>query len=173
MDQFIKNIVSSTVDRCVEGKKRLQKLVFLVDDAGFDSGAVFLLKNYGPYSRDIENRSELMTIFGELVETQASTGYKNYRTTVYSIPDDDYSEEIDYNFSSLVRKLDKFRTIELEIASTIRFFERHGNTYSDALESTKKIKPSKTIESIVTKANEILKIVPFSDETAARSRSNP
>jgi uncharacterized protein YwgA len=155
LEQFIKETVAATPHRKVEGKKRLQKLVFLLDQAGFESGASFLLKDYGPFSREVESAADIMSVFGDLAEQPVQTGYSNYIAIEYSLPDTEgvspSKEMVD-----IVEFLDRFRTVELEIASTIRFFEISGASRSEAVDRTKQMKPSKSTERVISAANSIL-----------------
>ena len=170
IDQYIKEIVASTKKRRVEGKKRLQKLVFLLEEAGFPSGAKFFLKDYGPFSRDVESASDFMSFFGELVERPVEIGYSNYLATAYELPVD-HDEEVSPkdDFVKTVRILDAYRTVDLEIASTIRFFQREGYSFERALRETKEIKPSKSTDKVIAHAKEILSRIPVSNVTAAHS----
>lgn len=155
LEQFIKETVAATPQRKVEGKKRLQKLIFLLDQAGFKSGASFLLKDYGPFSREVESAADIMSIFGDLTEQPVKTGYSNYIAIEYSLPDAE-SVSPSKEMIDIVGFLDRFRTVELEIASTIRFFEVSGISKSEAIRRTRQMKPSKSTERVILAATSIL-----------------
>lgn len=168
LDNFIKELIAATPNRRVEGKKRLQKLVFLLDDAGFDSGATFFLKDYGPFSREVENAADMMSIFGEILEKNVTTGYSNYIATAYALPEGE-TVYPDDNLRSIVEFLEKFRSVELEVASTIRFFENEGLSFTDAVAATKEIKPSKSTNRVLDSAKQVLNYI--SDKNVSASHT--
>jgi uncharacterized protein len=170
VDKYIKEIIASVPSKRVEGKKRLQKLVFLVSEAGFPVDAKFFLKDYGPFSRDVEIASDFMSIFGELIESSTQTGYSNYIATVYELPSDQIdSISPSEDFSEVVRIMDSFRTVELEIASTIRYFQDQGLPFSSALHETREMKPSKSTDKVIGRAKEILSYLPGINASATNS----
>jgi uncharacterized protein len=155
LEDFIKEVIAATPNRRIEGKKRLQKLIYLLESAGFDTEASFFLKDYGPFSREVENAADMMSIFGELVERNVLTGYSNYIATAYELPEN-LEVHPDDRLAGLVRHLEKYRSVELEIASTIKYFENEGQSLYQAIESTKAIKPSKSTDRVISAANEVL-----------------
>jgi hypothetical protein len=52
--------------------------------------------------------------------------------------------------------LSEYSTIELEIASTMFYFMKDGLGHADAVEATKRLKPSKSQPRIIERAEEAL-----------------
>ena len=159
-EEFIRALIAALPGRKIEGKKRLQKLAYFIQEAGADGGAKFYLKNFGPYSAEVDNSTVLLTILGGLEETSKVVGKSDYLTTVYSLPDDDLDiPELPDQLKSKLASLDRFTTIELEIASTVRLFEQQGNQFEKAVQLTKEMKPTKASEKVLQKVPEILRVI--------------
>lgn len=158
-DQFILALLGALPERRVEGKKRLQKLVYFLNEAGADSDASFFLKNFGPYSAEVDNATILLTIFGGIEETSKTVGSSDYLTTVYSLPQNEDAPQLETRLASKLRDLNQYSTIDLEIASTIHLFQKQGNSYEDAVRLTKNMKPTKANEKTLQRAPEILRIL--------------
>lgn len=142
----------------VEGRKRLQKIVHLLQEAGTDVKADFRLHHYGPFSDDVVTASELLVLFGELEEEQEPAGaYQTYQY-LYRLPSS-ASHRVNTDLKRLIQALNKFSTSELEVASTIAFYESHGADHSTAIEKTQFMKPNKAIPPVIRKAEEILRLV--------------
>ena len=54
----------------IVGKIRLQKVVYLLDRLGLDSGFSYAYHHYGPYSSELSDAADVETYFGELKEEQ-------------------------------------------------------------------------------------------------------
>jgi uncharacterized protein len=170
LNQFIRQVIASTPEHRVVGKKRLQKLVFLLSDFGYEIDAKFFLKDYGPFSREVEYEADMMTIFGEVVEKDVSVGYSNYKATEYSLSDDPKAD-IDNAMSFYLKFFEEFRTVELEVASTIHYFIIEGRSREVAVELTKTMKPSKTTDRVLESASKILNYLVENNESSKNSRS--
>lgn len=168
LERFIQELIASTPKRRVEGKKRLQKLVYLLKNAGIDSGASFFLKDYGPFSREVENAADIMSIFGDLEETAETVGYNGYMATVYSLPDAAQLEP-DLKMSEVLSELERFRSVELEVASTILYFEGEGQDRETAVDSTRDMKPSKTTDRVLIAADKILGFIASHNASSTHS----
>lgn len=69
--------VLEAADGELVGRIRLQKVVYLLDQLGFDSGFDYSYHHYGPYSRDLENATLDAKVFSgvtERIEHRASDG---------------------------------------------------------------------------------------------------
>lgn len=58
----------SALGGTVVGKIRLQKIVYLLDQLGLESGYDFDYHHYGPYSAELADAVDLKVIFGEIEE---------------------------------------------------------------------------------------------------------
>lgn len=138
----------------IEGRKRLQKIIHLLQVGGIQIPAEFRIHHYGPFSEEVASTAETMAIEGELDEEIEAVGPYNTYQYLYSAPRE--SKEVEPEVKELIEKLSEFTTVELEVASTIAFFENEGESREDAIEQTKFIKPSKTTPRVLRKAEEIL-----------------
>lgn len=159
--KFILAILGDIPSHSVTGKKRLQKLVYLLKEGGEPCDAIFQLKNFGPYSFDVEDSTDMLSLFGDICEEEERVGYADYLSSKFylpgkgQLPEDKLSER----GRSLLSFLNKFTTVELEIASTILYFYRADSSWRDALKKTIAMKPAKSKRGVLEKANEILKQV--------------
>ncbi len=62
----------------IQGRKRMQKVIYFLQVAGCDLGCDFTLHHYGPYSRDVSDTCDEMVASGLLDEVQDSTQYNYY-----------------------------------------------------------------------------------------------
>ncbi len=145
--------IVSTVGK-VEGRKRLQKMIHLLQIGGIQIPTEFHIHHYGPFSEEVASTAESMALDGELDEEIEAVGPYNIYQYLYSAPR--ASEEVEPEVKELIERLNEFSTVELEVASTIAFFENEGGKREDAIEQTKFMKPSKTTSRVLRKAEEIL-----------------
>jgi uncharacterized protein len=160
-DQAVLAVLATVPGKSVRGKKRLQKLVHLWQASGVEIEVSFKIKYYGPYSREIDNSCALLSLFGDIEEKEIAAGYANYLTTEYSLPAN-YSLgdlTIDDSAKRVLATLDKSDTIDLEVASTIVFFLKSGLNLEDAVNETRKIKPTKVNQRTVDSANKIISVL--------------
>lgn len=158
-DDFVINLLANLPDRCIEGKKRLQKFAYLLKESGVELDSSFRLWNFGPYSTDLESATDFLTLFGDLQSGTAETagGYlvNKYCLPKNSGPPNKFSSQT----TNLVSQLDKYKTVELEVASTILYFINEGQVLDDAVKSTERIKPSKSTKNIVKAAIEVIEMI--------------
>lgn len=161
-DRFILALLNSVPDQTVRGRKRLQKLAFLLKDSGARCDASFKLKNFGPYSSQVEQSAYLLTFLGDIEEKEEKVGYAEYLASVFVLTDEGRSraDQLSEHFTSILTCLDKYSTLELEIASTIRYFERSGSDVSTAVRKTQEMKPSKTKQQVIERARHALRCLP-------------
>jgi uncharacterized protein len=139
----------------VEGRKRLQKMVHLLQVAGVNVPAEFRIHHYGPFSDELASVAGSMVLEGELEEEAEPVGPYDTYQYLYSAPSSGRSR-INSEMKALIQTLDRYSTVELEVASTIAFFEEQGHDRQEAIEQTKSIKPRKTTARVLRQAEEIL-----------------
>lgn len=153
-------IVGAVNHRQIEGRKRLQKFVHLLKRGGIDIPARFKIHHYGPFSEDVATAADSLVFEGVLEEKVEPKGAYRTFQYVYSLPKSCPKSEAPVGrFKKLIQELDQFTTIELEVASTIAFFEETGRTHQEAIEQTKFLKPNKAVSSVTAKAEDILCLV--------------
>jgi len=122
----------------VDARTRLQKCIFLLQEAGLDFGASYSLHYYGPYSRDVAETTDRLAQADILEETMAShqLGERySYRVTssgaglldaVETSPEEKKALEAMNPFFDLINRLGSEPLRNLELAATMVFFHRHG-----------------------------------------------
>lgn len=114
----------------LQGRKRLQKVVFLLQGAGCPLGCRYTLHHFGPYSRDVADACDELVAAGLAEETggpqEGSMTYTYNLTpaTLGLLPagGDPALQE----FESLGRELIGAELWQLELGSTVLYF--HGQT---------------------------------------------
>jgi len=161
---FIPATINTIPSKKIKGRKRLQKIVHLLELAGADVEGNFDLLHYGPYSKIVSNAIEELEFLGRIKESVQPIGVYETNQYVYEIGNlfegntnvAELPDEID---RKLLENIAKYSTIDLEVASTIGFFETQGSDREIAKEKTKEIKPNKMIPTVIQNAEEILSLV--------------
>src|SRR5262245_4108 len=129
-------------------RKKMQKVVFLLQAAGCPYGADFGLHHYGPYSQDLARLADEMVRQGLLRE--GSTGQEYH----YTLSEDARAKLAEFEsgsegatavggvapFAECARRLLAVEVKELEVAATVAFFRRQGHEWPAALEKTRLFK---------------------------------
>lgn len=130
----------------LKSRKRMQKIVFMLQAAGCPLEADFFLHRYGPYSTDVARLTDELVVLGWLDE--GTQGIPNGVLTYdYTLTDrgseilrklerdksQDRREAQISQFKPLVERLRDEPLRTLEVASTIAYFRRCGNDWSTAV----------------------------------------
>jgi uncharacterized protein YwgA len=122
----------------LQGRKRLQKVVFLLKRAGCPITAEYTLHHYGPYSRDVADVCDEM-VSAKLLQEQPGTQY------VYTLFPETFGfiEQARQTHGPQMAAMDRFREIAvrllntdlwlLELGSTILYFLGAGEDWEAAL----------------------------------------
>lgn len=161
--ELILAILRDVPAREVRGKKRLQKLAYLLKEAGVTTDAEFFLHDYGPYSTNIAQSASMLAFVGHVSESEEPVGASRTFVTVYRPDDPPPGPRLSSAHRDLLRFLDQFSTVELEVAGTVRLFERKGYTREVAVARTQAMKPNKAIPLVLGKAEAILHRISGSD----------
>jgi hypothetical protein len=135
----------------LQGRKRLQKVVFFLQDAGCQLDCDYILHRFGPYSRDVADRCDEMVGAGLLEEkVQEFNGLTQYQYTLSPAVRDLVAAGPD-------RDMQSFRTLGseltdpaktplwwLELGSTILFHFRASNNWDEAFVEACNFKNVKT-----------------------------
>jgi uncharacterized protein YwgA len=133
-------------------RKKMQKVVFLLQAAGCPFGVDFGLHHYGPYSQQLARLADEMVRQGLLRE--ASSGNSTGQEYHYTLSDDARRKLLDFEaspegaaavgllsgFAERARRLLGVEVKELEVAATLAFFRRQGHDWPAALEKTRSFK---------------------------------
>ena len=123
--------VVHTADK-INGRKKLQKMVYLLQKAGLDFNKTFRYHYYGPYS------TELQLEIDALVDMSLLTESRNGYTYGYSIAGENDAHAGGYGFSkrisSLIDYLNGVPAQVLELASTLAYLGERGYGDFDAIQ---------------------------------------
>ena len=148
----------------LNSRKRLQKVVFLLQAAGCPFDADYTLHHYGPYSQEVARLSDEMVQVGLLEETsEANQVGMQYS---YDLTETAASEMAQLEKTPQGKKLAKplasFETKAkellntdlwlLEVSSTMVYFRKQGHSWPDSVERTCKFKNLTASTGVVTKA---------------------
>ena len=124
----------------IQGRKRLQKIVFFLQKAGCPLDCHYTLHHFGPYSRDVADACDEMVAAGLIEETvEPQNGVVQYAYTLKPAIRDMVAREPDTHvqpFEELGCELiDPAKTPiwRLELGSTILYFFKTSNGWDDAL----------------------------------------
>lgn len=119
-------------------RKRMQKLIYMLQANGCPLGAGFTLHHYGPYSDDVASLTDEMTASG-LLEEEEEANYVgrafNYRLSakgakwlreMEKLPDVKRSLKHLERWKGIAEELNEHDVRELEVAATILAFKRRA-----------------------------------------------
>ena len=130
------------------GRKRLQKVVFFLQQAGCDLGCHYTLHHFGPYSRDVADACDEMVAAGLIIETGGpQSGTMQYAYTLQPAIRDLVKKAPEpqiQRFQDLGRELIEEDIWPLELGSTILFFHGQTSDWDHALEQACEFKKVST-----------------------------
>ncbi|MCE2967175.1 MAG: hypothetical protein ACK55O_14410 [Phycisphaerales bacterium] len=144
-------LISWAGESGLHGRKRLQKVVFFLQEAGCPLDCQYTLHHFGPYSRDVADACDEL-VSAELAEEVCGPvgGSGPYRYTLSSMAEDFLRQEPDPSlsaFEELGKQLINEDLWHLELGSTVLFYYRQTKDWDRALERACAFKKvSSTIE---------------------------
>jgi uncharacterized protein len=151
----------------LHSRKRMQKLVFLLQAAGCPLDVDYDLHHYGPYSADLARLTDRMVdenLLEERVEVHSYGEQYSYRLSPESIrqiaefeasPTSSELARMMAGFEPLARALYETDLKELEIASTVVFFRKQGHDWPVAVAKACQFKDLPGGSPIVKKTEEL------------------
>ncbi|MFW5704146.1 MAG: YwgA family protein [Patescibacteria group bacterium] len=135
---YIHSLLSITGE--VVGRKKIQKLTYILKILGVPINLQFKYHLYGPYSFDLQLKIDELVEWDMLKEKKAGNGY------VYT--DYSSSSELEYrgilnNYENILKHLNGLSADDLELISTMLYLKEEG--YSDEklmLEKVRQLKPN-------------------------------
>lgn len=130
----------------IKGRKKLQKIVYILQEAGGPFRERFGMLHYGPYSSELKSELDLLVDDNNrlIAEEKVQEAYETY---VYS-PGEKLDELLtsveatpEPSWAKTARDLNKRSAQMLEAVSTILFLQRRGFDSDRIEERFKKIKP--------------------------------
>jgi hypothetical protein len=117
----------------IEGRKKIQKIVYILQNEGVEFEKDYKYANFGPYSVDIQLELNFLVqrkVLIEMLEESTYTYSYNSKNTYYPIGDKEIDKQI-RSKESLIRFLNLQNSSELEVLSTIYFIKNKGKEYDD------------------------------------------
>lgn len=130
-----------------EGRKRLQKVIYLLQQAGCPLSSDYVLHHYGPYSRDVADLCDEMVAAGLIEERGGPSESSPYAYRLQPKTREllhERSDDAMQPFESLARELIAGPLWHLELGSTILLFRRRGLAWEQARSSAcefKRVQP--------------------------------
>jgi uncharacterized protein YwgA len=148
-------------------RKRMQKIIFLLQAAGCPLDADYDLHHYGPYSEDVARLIDAMV--GEKLLEERMEVHPYGEQYSYTLPDESRRQIAEYEagprgaqpaeqiaqFQPLARTLYQTDLKELEVAATIVFFRKQGHDWPVAVEKTGQFKDLPVGMPLVKEAQEL------------------
>ena len=155
----------------LETRKRMQKVVYLLQVAGCPLGADYTLHHYGPYSHDVARLTDEMVQASLLVEKTTSNAVGQQYS--YSLSESARSSLADFEATPTGRAqaaaldpiLSKSHWLlqadlrDLEYAATIVFFRKQGHDWPLAIEKMCQFKGLTNAGPVVKRADDLARRV--------------
>jgi len=148
----------------IRTRKRLQKMVYLLQVAGCPLHADFVLHLFGPYSHEVARLADVLVAEGVLqeVEQENVTG-RQFTYTLTPSGAETLGEfekrEVALRtesglgiYKELVEKLTQTDLKELELASTMALFKEESPSWEDAMRQTSEFKKVNLDEPVLAQA---------------------
>ena len=171
-DLIPESIVQSVVAAAggeVMGRIRLQKLVFLLDQLGLDSGFSYTYHHYGPYSSELTHAADFAKAFGFVEEEFRHRNSDGARYSVFrkktesgSRPRADFLEN--HEIQMAIGLINSVNSTILELAATV-YWLKHVEALNDWSDEIVKRKGTKIADGRLDKAIELLDKLNLSQAT--------
>jgi hypothetical protein len=96
-------------------------------------------------------------MFGILKESEEQVGKLKMFTTVYDTSDESFMPKLESRYTKILKMLDAYSNVDLEVAATIQFFLKSGFDKKDAEQKTKQLKPTKSVPEVVDRSFKIIR----------------
>ena len=127
-------LLSWADDHSIQGRKRMQKVVYFLQYAGCPLDCQYTLHHFGPYSRDVAEVCDEMVAAGLIEEHSGPNSSYSYKLAHITR---DYLADVEddqmHHYEQLVKRLIKESLLSLELGSTILYFYAQSNDWEDAL----------------------------------------
>lgn len=121
----------------IDGRKKLQKIVFILKNKGAPFQEKFSYHYFGPYSAELQLEIDDMVTRGVIQEIQSGPGYKY--SAGANVPD--FDDSTLQSYSDLVARLNALPPTILELLATFYYLQAKGYSQSDMLTKTFQLKP--------------------------------
>ncbi|MCB9855090.1 MAG: hypothetical protein H6818_05330 [Phycisphaerales bacterium] len=177
MDRFqLATIADWAGEKGLQGRKRIQKVVYLLQRAGCPLGADFTLHLFGPYSRDVADACDNMVaakLFAARVEPSGAGNKYCYQLTDLArkaLPQTrqrfpDRAAEL-AQFRERAQRLLQEDSWQLELGATILYFQESLGDWNMALQEACKFKKVRSEDAVSESALQLAReMVPGDNST--------
>jgi uncharacterized protein len=155
----------------LHSRKRLQKVVYLLQEAGCPLQADYTLHHYGPYSQELARLTDEMVRSSLLEENSETTSFGVQYS--YRLPEKTRRKLNEYerspqsrdslgimaSFQKKAKSLIDAELKDLEIAATLVYFHRQDGNWSLAAEKTRQFKNLPAGSPLLQRAEDLAKQV--------------
>ena len=155
----------------LRSRKRMQKLIFLLQAAGCPLDADYDFHKYGPYSQDVARLTDELTREGLLEEEVQRHPFGEHYC--YSLSQKTKQQMTDYEESTRgseqARRMDQFAALarsmcetdpkELEVSSIIVFFRQRGHDWAESIAETRRFKGLTEQDALLGRADDLARRV--------------
>ena len=131
----------------IVGKVRLQKIVYLLDQLGLNSGFSYEYRHYGPYSEDLADEVEGDRIFGRIKADQKYRQRDGVPYVVYGVGDPSKGDPTDRHpfpddLREALAEMNRCSATVLELAATMHWLKvvEHLDNWRAELNKRKGVK---------------------------------
>lgn len=135
----------------IVGRTRLQKIGYLMDLAGFETGFTFEYRHYGPFSEDLAQGIQLAGAFNLVEEEERPTEWGGFYSVYRAQGAREHPSDADRSrFASAAREMG---AVVLELAATAAYLASEEG-HRDPWEETARRKPDKAADGRLAKAKQ-------------------
>lgn len=140
---FNKDVIINIIEKISEvsetpGKKKLQKIIYLIEEKGFDLGFDYRIYYYGPYSSDLDFAVREMNIDGLLTIDYSRSEHKIAVAEGISCSKDDNPI-----INEVIELYGKDSPSDLELCATALYVFKQVNDKTKVEEGVRKLKGTK------------------------------
>ncbi|GBF34531.1 hypothetical protein DCCM_3650 [Desulfocucumis palustris] len=119
-------VIKNICEKANPGKKAMQKIVYFLQERGFNFGYVYGIHHYGPYCKTLENDIQVLELDGVVKREQYGSSLLIKPSEYIDLYIDDYKDKCINEKEKTILKyvIDNFVTktpLELELLSTVHF----------------------------------------------------
>lgn len=137
----------------IVGRTRLQKIAYLMEIGGLESGFTFEYKHYGPFSEDLATAVDIAVAFGDLKEAEKTAEWGG-KYSIFRV--DSGVSTASSSRSKFISEAKRIDAVELELAATAAYLflaEGYGSRKNDnPWTETARRKPQKADKGRLQKA---------------------
>lgn len=124
-EYYVADIIRAAGGR-LASRVRLQKLGYLLDQLGLDSGFRYAYHHYGPYSRDLDSAILDAEAFGLVQEDYKYRQSDGARYSIFQVAGEnaDFTILIDGHLQKLTKRLTSENVTVLELAATAHWLDQ-------------------------------------------------